>query len=238
MYEQMVSDYVELTPINKVKLDELHKMDLLCDKCQFLSANELLCSGIRPFLSECATQKYGVIKVQNMPCSKRIHLFQQQALAARLKKSYIPPEQISALEYLPNSEIVDDYIYIDGRRLPKLLWAYTDIDLTKWLWKSIISLIKNGHSAKYVYPVFWYHDYKLWNELDREFIENCDWLVIERPDISSGPDYRRALVFSTIQRRVSLGKNTFITLSEDSFLKNQSEITFIEQIKKWSRFEL
>ena len=206
------------------KLNYLKACDERCAECCLLKNTDMLCDGIRPFVSIADSRHTQVLQLEFKVCHKRKALEINTLRDKMLSKSWIPEKALSEVRNyssVPYSSV--------GVRRSKL-----GVENTKKSFVLVTSAIDMGFTARYVYMPALMAGYSNWVEaLDEDLVEYPYLLVIDCIDLAVGPRIRRDAVIACIEQRAAIGKDTVVGISDEPISKDAREQEFYREVLAW-----
>lgn len=233
-YESKFSSVGPMTRLHMATIKTLHAQDALCVSC--MHQEGMLCGGVRQYYDEDSSNRYSYPRVYTRSCAKLIDKRESERMEKKLLSSGIPPSYYSK-KHIDMPFIIGDEIQAGNSRIPLQAYSLASSDYAS-IWDCVIAANVNGYVAKYLYPPVILHKYKDYHDKERlveDFVESCDWLVVERLDYNQGASFVRELLLTMIRYRIEAQLPILIRLGDTPIPRNDTELELYKEIQKWSQ---
>lgn len=209
-----------LTQYNQFRVeDTIVQLDKLCKKC--FKGDTMLCSGMRIYVNQELTDKYGYLNVTTGPCSKLRDKLNTDATERAILMSGIPKS------FVEKDEVIDYYF-----PKPFMYEEFSD-SLRQQLWSFGLDNIRNGLSFKYVLVQLLLKKFSEWDSLIDQLGDRYKILVLDRYDLGNAPDMACELLAELVRYRYSNDLSTIVTVGKNPRPRCTAEMTLYELMEMW-----
>lgn len=194
-------------------------LDDKCKRC--FRGDTMLCSGMRLFLNEEMSERYGYPVTQTSPCSKLEAKLDQELVDKAVHESGIPQQ------FLDTYERKEVY-------MPKFLYSKFSDDLRNDLWAHGVNLLNAGTSYKYILTQLLLKRFGEWDSLIEKLGERYKVLVLDRFDLGNAPDIGLDELGELVRYRYNRGLSTLITVGEYPRMRCTSEVSLYTFMESWN----
>lgn len=205
--------------LDEISLRMVKQADELCAKCRKLPKEEMLCSGVRPWINDDEVEYYGILKLVHEPCFKLLNIMHGKSFNIRLKEAGLPGIYVG--RYIANIPKIE------------LNWLEFSLNNSKLLLDITRTLVKENYSPLYVYTPVFYGEYEgYWDNVASKLL-SCDILIVDSLDYSKGADFKKEALLSGLAQRITMGLPTIVTTSLKPNPTTDLEKQIYEEIGTW-----
>lgn len=194
----------------------------LDDKCaRCFKGNTMLCNGMRLYINDEMSERYGYAVTQTAPCSKLVDKLDQEVIDRAKQESGIP------------SKFLDSYTHKEIY-MPTFLYSKFSDELRNDLWAYGVNLLTAGTSYKYVLTQLLLKHFGEWDNLIEKLGERYKVLVLDRYDLGNAPDLGLDELGELVRYRYNRGLSTLVTVGEYPRMRCTSEVNLYSFMESWN----